>query len=209
MAEQRDATTSTAPGMTGMTVMTDRSVETARKRSGANLKFERVLTVVRADDGLLEARLLVHEDLLDVCLGVLKGATIVPGSVAPDAIEKFRLFQKWLQLQASPVFDACRAQGVPEAFSLCVAFIDVVAVAITRADHAAMVTKIDAIDARIKAWTAREAAVSPACGMQASLARALRVAARESHDDTQSESSESETCGPDSAVATEDEANSE
>lgn len=164
-----------------------------------------MLTVVGAGM-LLKKRLLVHEQLVDVLLGVLEAATIVPGDAARDAIERLGSFQKDLYSVSTAWDHVCRAQGVPDAFTVCIALTDTVSFAVRRAEEAAVKAsdaRIEAINARIKAWTAsRQAAVLPP-GIQGSLARALRVAAREPHDDSDPTGDEqkddsSETCEADS-----------
>lgn len=163
--------------------------------------WERALTVVGAGL-LLKKRLLVHEELVDVLLGVLEAATIVPGDAARDAIERLGSFQKDLYSVGTAWDHVCRAQGVPDAFTVCIALTDTVSFAVRRAEEAAVKAsdaRIKAINARIKAWTASRQVAALPPGIQASLAGALRVAAGDD-DPTgdEQEDDSSETCEADS-----------
>jgi hypothetical protein len=171
-----------------------------------------VLTVVGTDEltltltlalKLAKERLLVHERLLDVCLGVLKGATIVPEGAAHDAIERLRSFHD--ELLDTPTYSSLLPSGVPEAFKVCTAFADVVALAVRKAEDKAVSKVNRRTRRRLIARAKRRWGDGPLPpSTQACLVGPRRVAVREpSVDltaDTQSESSESETCGPDSAA---------
>jgi hypothetical protein len=159
-----------------------------------------VLTVVGTEEltltlalALAKERLLVHERLLDVCLGVLKGATIVPEGAPHHAIERLRSFQA--DLLDTPTYSSLLPLGVPEAFKVCTAFVDVVALAVRKAE--------DKVNRRTRRRLMAKARRRPP-STQACLVGPRRVAVREPSidltGDTQSESSEGETCGPDSAT---------
>jgi len=113
-----------------------------------------VLTVVGADESLplLKQRLLVHEQLLDVCLGVLEGATVVPGDAALDGIKRLCSFQKGLYSVSTAWDHVCRAQGVPDAFTVCIAFTDTVAAAMTKINARTLERRTRRHEAAAKRW---------------------------------------------------------
>ena len=163
-----------------------------------------MLTVVRADKSLLllKERLLVHERLLDAWLGGLEGATIIRrASYAPGAMERLGSFQKELYSAS----EAWRAQGVPDAFTACIAFTDTVRWTVMHeAEYAATTKVVRPQFSEVEAWRmVREGGALPP-STQAADRQERRGAVREPGDDltgdTRSESSESETCGPSSAA---------
>jgi hypothetical protein len=81
----------------------------------------------------LRQMLPVYEKVLHVCSEVLGAATIVPSEVVPDAAEQFRLFRTYLTCQ---VWDsACLGRHARDAFLMCTAFIDIVALAFQKGEE--------------------------------------------------------------------------